>query len=188
MREGVVVMARRRRGGGGGGGARQYPRTARLNELCQQIVADELRLIDDERLELVTITFTRVDRDMSRALVLFTALGEDEADAKEALEAHRVRLQAAIGRQASMRRTPELRFEVDTVVESGNRIEALLADAPPVRDEHPELFDGRYKLAHGSDQGDEDGEDGEDGEGDDRTVSPSAEVAPTPDGDGSAER
>lgn len=140
-------MARGRRSSGGRGGARQYPRTARLNELCQQIVAEELERIDDERLELVTITFVRVDRDMSRALVLFTALGEDEDGAKEALESHRVRLQAAIGRQASMRRTPELRFEVDTVVESGNRIEQLLRDAPPVRDEHPELTDGRYRLA-----------------------------------------
>lgn len=127
-------------------GARPYPRTARLNELVQQIVADELRLIDDERLELVTITFARVDRDMSRALVLFTSLGEDEDGAAEALEGHRTRLQSAIAKQATMRRTPELRFEVDTVVETGNRIEQLLAEAPPVREHHPELTDGRYRL------------------------------------------
>jgi ribosome-binding factor A len=114
-------------------------------------VADELRLIDDERLELVTITFMRVDRDMSRALVMFTSLGEGEDEAKVALESHRVRLQAAIGRQASMRRTPELRFEVDTVVETGNRIEQLLRDAPPIRDEHPELTDGRYRLREDDD-------------------------------------
>ncbi len=132
-------------------GARQYPRTARLNELCQQIIAEEVERIDDERLELVTITFVRVDRDMSRALVLFTSLGEAEEEAKAALEAQRVRLQAAIGRQASMRRTPELRFEVDHVVETGNRIEQLLRDAPPVRTEHPELTDGRYRLPEGGD-------------------------------------
>jgi ribosome-binding factor A len=149
----LMARARGRRGTQDRSGARQYPRTARLNELCQQIVADELRLIDDERLELVTITFVRVDRDMSRALVMFTSLGEDEAGAKEALESHRIRLQGAIGRQASMRRTPELRFEVDTVVETGNRIEQLLREAPPVRDEHPELTDGRYRLLDGDDPG-----------------------------------
>lgn len=143
-------MPGRRRQNQDRSGARQYPRTARLNELCQQIVADELRLIDDEHLELVTITFMRVDRDMSRALVMFTALGEAEGEAQEALESHRVRLQAAIGRQASMRRTPELRFEVDRVVETGNRIEQLLRDAPPIREEHPELTDGRYKLVEGA--------------------------------------
>lgn len=130
-------------------GARQYPRTARLNELCQQIIAEELERIDDERLELVTVTFVRVDKDMSRALVLFTSLGEGEDEAKVALESHRVRLQGAIGRQTTMRRTPELRFEVDEVVEQGNRIEQLLRDAPPVRDEHPELTDGRYRDLDG---------------------------------------
>ena len=105
-----MARARARRANADRSGARQYPRTARLNELCQQIIAEEVERIDDERLELVTITFVRVDRDMSRALVLFTSLGEAEDEAKEALEAQRVRLQAAIGRQASMRRTPELRF------------------------------------------------------------------------------
>ncbi len=146
-----MARARGRRGGQDRSGARQYPRTARLNELCQQIIAEEVERIDDERLELVTITFVRVDRDMSRALVLFTSLGEAEEEAKAALEAQRVRLQAAIGRQASMRRTPELRFEVDHVVETGNRIEQLLRDAPPVRTEHPELTDGRYRLPEGGD-------------------------------------
>jgi ribosome-binding factor A len=130
-------------------GVRQYPRTARLNELCQQIIAEELERIDDERLELVTVTFVRVDKDMSRALVLFTSLGEGEGEAKAALESHRIPLQGAIGRQTTMRRTPELRFEVDEVVEHGNRIEQLLRDAPPVRDEHPELTDGRYKDLDG---------------------------------------
>jgi ribosome-binding factor A len=42
--------------------ARPVPRTARLNELLRQIVAEELERIDDERLELVTITNVDVDR------------------------------------------------------------------------------------------------------------------------------
>jgi hypothetical protein len=32
------------------------------------------------------------------------------------------------------------------VVETGNRIEQLLREAPPTRDEYPELTDSRYKL------------------------------------------
>ena len=39
--------------------APQYPRTARLNELLREIVAEELERIDDERLELVAITVGR---------------------------------------------------------------------------------------------------------------------------------
>ena len=36
--------------------ARDYPRTARLNTLVREIIADELERIDDERLQLVTLT------------------------------------------------------------------------------------------------------------------------------------
>ena len=109
---------------------RQYPRTARVNELCQEIVAEELERIDDERLELVTITHVGVDPDLRRALVEFSALGEDLAGAGEALAEHRHRLQAAIGRQARLKRTPELHFKPDEVIERSHRIEQLLRDDP----------------------------------------------------------
>jgi ribosome-binding factor A len=104
----------------------RYPRTARLNELCREILAEELEKLDDERLELVTITHVDVDPDMRRARVDFAALGEAEDEAAEALGEYRVRLQAAIGRQARLKRTPELRFAVDRVIEEGARIEELL--------------------------------------------------------------
>jgi ribosome-binding factor A len=107
---------------------RQYPRTARLNELCRQIIGEELERIDDERLEMVTITHVSVDPDLRRALVDFSALGEDEDTAAEALESHRHRLQAAIARQTTMKRTPELRFQKDRAIEYGARIEQLLAE------------------------------------------------------------
>jgi ribosome-binding factor A len=104
----------------------RYPRTARLNELCREILAEELEKLDDERLELVTITHVDVDPDMRRARVDFAALGEGEEEAAEALAEYRIRLQAAIGRQARLKRTPELRFAVDRVIEQGARIEELL--------------------------------------------------------------
>lgn len=107
----------------------RYPRTARLNELCRQILGDELERLDDDRLELVTITHVDVDPDLRHARVDFTALGEHEEEAAEALAENRARLQAAIARQARMKRTPELRFAVDRVIEEGARIEQLLRDA-----------------------------------------------------------
>ena len=108
--------------------ARDYPRTARLNQLFQEILAEELERIDDERLELVTVTHVDVDPDMRRARVDYSSLGEDEVGAGEALVEHRVRLQAAIARQARLKRTPELRFVVDPVIEYGARIEELLRE------------------------------------------------------------
>ena len=38
-----------------GGTARDYPRTARLNQLVQEIVAEEIERIDDDRLGLLTV-------------------------------------------------------------------------------------------------------------------------------------
>jgi len=105
---------------------KRYPRTARVNELVHEIVAEELERLDDDRLGLVTVTHVRVDPDLRHALVEFSSLGEDEDAALEALEEHRVRLQRAIGTQARMKRTPELRFAVDRVIESAARIESLL--------------------------------------------------------------
>jgi len=109
---------------------RQYPRTARVNELCQEIVAEELERIDDERLELVTVTHVEVDPDLRRARVEFSRLGEGEDEALEALAEHRVRLQGAIARQARLKRTPELAFRADPVIRHGARIEELLRDDP----------------------------------------------------------
>lgn len=105
---------------------RQYPRTARVNELCREILADELERLDDDRLVLVTITHVSVDPDLRKAVVEFSSLGEQEEEALEGLAEHRHRLQSAIARQARLKRTPELRFTLDTVIARGARIEELL--------------------------------------------------------------
>ena len=116
---------------GRGGSPRGYARTARVNELCREILADELERIDDERIELVTVTHVAVDPDLRHATVAFSRLDRDVAEATEALAVLRPRLQAAIGRQARLKRTPELRFVVDDVMARAERIEDLIREAPP---------------------------------------------------------
>ena len=98
------------------GGQRGYARMARVNELCREILADELERIDDDRLELVTVTHVAVDPDLRHATVAYSRLDRDVDEAQEALAVVRPRLQGAIARQARLKRTPELRFEVDTVL------------------------------------------------------------------------
>ncbi|MDP9005740.1 MAG: ribosome-binding factor A [Actinomycetota bacterium] len=105
-----------------------------MNELCREIVADELERVDDDRLDLVTITHVNVDPDLRRAVVEFSRLGRDEEVAGVALAEHRVRLQAAIARQARLRRTPELSFRPDEVIRAGARIEQLLREHRQPRD------------------------------------------------------
>lgn len=116
--------------------ARDYPRTARLNTLVREIVADELERIDDERLDLVTLTAVVVDGDLSRAAVYYDHSRGDDADEEiaQAFTEKRARLQRAIGRQTSFKRTPELRFSQDGVLRDARRIEDVLRD---VRDDAP---------------------------------------------------
>jgi ribosome-binding factor A len=108
--------------------ARDYPRTARLNTLFQEILAEELERIDDERLELVTIMSVEVDGDLSRAIVYFDTLGGEDDDERvlEALDDQRTRLRGAVGRQARVKRTPELVFRPDDVGRSAARLEEVL--------------------------------------------------------------
>jgi len=108
---------------------------ARVNELCREILADELERIDDERIELVTVTHVSVDPDLRRATVAFSRLDRDVEEASEALAVLRPRLQGAIARQARLKRTPELRFVVDDVLLRAERIEDLLRAQPPPGEE-----------------------------------------------------
>lgn len=112
------------------GTARHYPRTARLNQLVREIVAEEIERLDDERLGFLTVVGVEVDPDLRRAVVWYTTLDESEADVDllAALDEHRARLQAAIGRQARIKRTPELSFRPDTVIRQAERVEQILRD------------------------------------------------------------
>ena len=120
--------------------ARDYPRTARLNTLVREIVAEELERINDERLELVTLTSVVVDGDLSRAVVYYDHSRGEDADEEiaQAFADARKRLQGAVGRQTTFKRTPELRFETDGVLRDALRIEEVLrglsgeAPVPPL--------------------------------------------------------
>ena len=108
---------------------RTYERTDRLGELLREILADELTRIDDDRLALVTITGVEVDRDLAVADVYFSTVDLDpdvEAAVMGILERYRRRLQAAVGRQAHVRRVPNLRFHPDEGMHAGARVEEIL--------------------------------------------------------------
>ena len=105
-----------------------YPRTARLNELVHQIVAEELERIDDDRLELVTVMSVVVEPDLRHAVVFVdTPTGADrDEEVLAALGDHRPRLQSAVARQARIKRTPLLEFRPDVVERSAARVEDVM--------------------------------------------------------------
>jgi len=105
--------------------AAAYPRTARVNEVLREVVAEAIeRLADhDERLRLVTVTAVDTAPDLSHATVYLSSL---PSPALEALTEQRRSLQSAIGRQVRMKRTPQLGFEPDPAVAHGLRVEEIL--------------------------------------------------------------
>lgn len=102
-----------------------YPRTARVNALLVEVLATAIEKMsdEDERLLMLTVTGVETEPDLRHASVLFASLSEEAA---EALEAHRVALQAAIARGGRMKRTPTLRFLADPAVAAGARVEEAL--------------------------------------------------------------
>ena len=108
---------------------RGYARTARVNEVLRQVLADQLERMEelDDRLGMLTITAVVTDPDLRHATVLFSSLSEP---ASAALEEGRVRLQSAIAHEVRMKRTPQLRFAADPAVEAGQRIEDILRRLP----------------------------------------------------------
>lgn len=107
---------------------RRYPRTARLNDLVQEVLADQLERLDDDRLVLVTVMRVEVDPDLRHARVYVDTPEGDERDEEvlAALEENRARLQAAVARETRLKRTPLLAFAPDEVERDAARVEDLL--------------------------------------------------------------
>lgn len=132
-----------RASGRGGQTKRHFPRTARLNTLLQEIVAGHLERMDDDRIGMVTVTGVEVDNDLNRAQVFISTFDPvDSAEAEEAyldaLGDYRKAIQSEIGKQARLRKTPEVVFAFDPGVRAGARIEEILATLDPPSTDGPD--------------------------------------------------
>jgi ribosome-binding factor A len=112
----------------------------------RHVLAEELVAIDDERLDLVTITSIDVDAEMNRATVFFDSLQGEDGDPEilEAFAGHRPRLQKAVARQIRSKKTPILDFRADDVIRAAERIERILRDnpSPAVLEDAESVADG----------------------------------------------
>lgn len=111
-------------------------RASRMAKRIQQIVATALeREIRDPRVAGVTITDTRMTGDLHDATIFYTVMGEtvgetpDYEAAAAGLERVKGQLRKIVGAELSVRFTPTLSFEVDTVPEASASLEAVLQRA-----------------------------------------------------------
>jgi ribosome-binding factor A len=115
-------------------------RARKIESQLREIVGEEVANLSDPRIQgLVTITGVRVSADLANATVFYSVLaGEDAEDARDGLQSAAGRIQAAVGAQTRLKRTPRLRFEPDPVVEQAARIETALRKVRSDDDPHEE--------------------------------------------------
>lgn len=105
-------------------------RIRKVESQLKEIVGQEVASLSDPRIRgLVTVTGVRVSPDLAQATVYYSVLSnEDLEDAGEGLQSAAGRIQAVVGAQTRLKRTPRLRFEPDPVVENVGKIEATLRE------------------------------------------------------------
>ena len=113
-------------------------RTRKIESQLKEIVSEEVATLSDPRIQgLMTVTGVRVSPDLAQATVFYSILvGADAQEAQEGLHRAAGRIQAAVGAQTRLKRTPRLRFEPDPVVEQVARIETALREVGSVDDPH----------------------------------------------------
>ena len=96
-----------------------------------------LRKIKDPRLEMVTISGVDVSPDLKQARVFFSRFG-NSAEVQRSLEGLRSAtgfIKRELGQRLKLRHVSELEFIYDTSFEYGDRIESLIKDLFPAKEQ-----------------------------------------------------
>src|SRR5919201_467783 len=109
----------------------------RVNEAVREVLSEAIGELKDPRIGFVTVTGVETSADLRHARVYVSVLGS-ETKRRESLAglaaAHGV-LQARLGRELRMKRTPQLAFEYDPTVERGVRMARLIDELAPGDDD-----------------------------------------------------
>lgn len=106
----------------------------RVNEAVREVLSGHLTGgLSDPRIGFVTVTGVDTVPDLSHARVYVSVLGEEKEreEALDGLESSRGLLQARVGRELRMKRTPTLEFVYDDSIDRGMRVTELLEDLEP---------------------------------------------------------
>ena len=108
-------------------------RMRRVNESVRQVLSEGIGQLKDPRIGFVTITGVETSTDLRHARVYLSVLGAERKRAQTlaGLQAARSLLQAQLGRELRLKRTPQLAFEYDPSVERGVRMTKLIDELAP---------------------------------------------------------
>jgi ribosome-binding factor A len=105
----------------------------KVNELLREVLSEAMLDLKDPRIGFVTVTAVRTSPDLRQATVYVSVLGSERKRERslEGLEAAHGVLQARIGNEVRLKRTPTLTFEYDPTVEEGVRMSKLIDELAP---------------------------------------------------------
>ena len=106
----------------------------RVNEAVREVLSGHITEdLKDPRIGFVTVTGVETSPDLRHARVYVSVLGsvEQREQALEGLRSSAGFLQAKVGEELRMKRTPTLEFHYDESIERGMRITELLDKEAP---------------------------------------------------------
>jgi ribosome-binding factor A len=109
-------------------------RMRRVNEAVREVLSAHLAEgLKDPRIGFVTVTGVETTPDLRHARVYVSVLGDDSrrAEALEGLHSSRGFLQAQIGTELRMKRTPTIEFVHDDTPQRAARLSRLIDEAAP---------------------------------------------------------
>ena len=113
-------------------------RSHRVGDQVLKEVSDLLlKKVKDPRLKRVTLTDVSVSKDLRRARVYYSIFGtgEERKLAQEGFESAKGYIRREIGERLQLRYVPEMRFEYDSSLEYGQKMERILEELSPKKDE-----------------------------------------------------
>lgn len=104
-------------------------RTEKVGEQILRMIADLLmEKVRDPRIEGVTLTGVNLSNDLKQARVFFSIIGQQREinDALTGLESAKGYIKKQMGLRSRLRYVPDIVFEYDSTLETGDRIEKLI--------------------------------------------------------------
>ena len=106
-----------------------------IRQALARILQAEMR---DPRVGFVTLTDVELSPDLRHARVFVSFIGADADPALRVLRRAAPFLRRSLAREAGLRFTPELRFEIDASIDGGFRVDRILDEISEQRDDLPD--------------------------------------------------
>ena len=105
----------------------------RVNEAVREVLSESILELKDPRIAFVTVTGVHTSPDLRTATVYVSVLGakRKRTATLAGLDSSKGLLQARLGTQLHLKRTPALTFEYDPTVEEGVRMSKLIDELTP---------------------------------------------------------